>query len=290
MRTGLILGGGGEVGVAWELGVLSALKAETGFSAADCAVVVGTSAGALAGLLAVGGADPAQLLDSILNGPPLSPVQVEVGADGDPGRGSAAIPDEVAAVMMTPYGSAAELAVAIGKVALTLPTALTQEQFVAATAAMTGMKDWPAVDFRATSVQVETGRTVLWGRESGVDLNAAISSSYSIPGFLPPVEINGAHYFDVPREHYLADLLATESLDALVYVALDVPVLVNSDELAVIADLTARSFPVVNVSNGPAFAEVAADLMNPAVRARAAELGKEDGSRAAPKLARLLES
>jgi NTE family protein len=287
VKIGLILGGGGEVGVVWELGVLAALKADTGFTAADCAVVVGTSAGSYVGALTAHGADPGQLMQAIITGPSLSPTEVEVDADGDAGRGTSAIPDDIAAAMMTP-GSAQERAVAIGKLALATPTALTADQFRAATAAMLGVQDWPAVDFRATSVAAETGETVLWSRASGVDLVTAVASSYAIPGFFPLVEINGAHYFDVPRAHYLADLAAEESLDAVVYIAMDLPVLVNSDELSALTDLAARGVRVINITNGPAFHEIGADLMNPAVRGRAGELGQEDGHRYATELRDLL--
>lgn len=289
-RIGLILGGGGEVGIAWELGVLAALRAAAGFNVTDCTVVVGTSAGAYVGVLTSHGAAPAQLMEAITTGPPLSPTDVEIDPDAaaDPARGSSVIPDEIATIMAAAEGTPQERAVAIGKVAMSTPTALTGDQFLASTAAMLGVKDWPSVDFRATSVEAETGETVLWSRESGVDLTTAIASSYAIPGFFPPVEINGAHYFDVPRDHYLANLVKAESLGALVYVALNLPALVNSDELAVLETLIGQGMPVVNIVNGPAFAEIANDLMNPGVRGRAAEIGQEDGRRYAPEVIALI--
>ena len=49
MRVGLILGGGGEVGIAWEIGVLAALEKQAGFRANACEVIAGTSAGAIVG-------------------------------------------------------------------------------------------------------------------------------------------------------------------------------------------------------------------------------------------------
>ena len=62
MRVGLILGGGGEVGIAWEIGVLAALEQDAGFIASTSAVIAGTSAGAIVGAYAAQGrsmsADP----------------------------------------------------------------------------------------------------------------------------------------------------------------------------------------------------------------------------------------
>jgi hypothetical protein len=108
------------------------------------------------------------------------------------------------------------------------------------------------------------------------------------PRLLTARRINGGQYFDVPRGHYLADLAADESLDEVVYIAMDLPVLVNSDELSALNDLSARGARVLNITNGPAFHEIGADLMNPAVRGLGGELGQEDGHRHVTELRDLL--
>jgi NTE family protein len=290
MKIGLILGGGGEVGIAWELGVLTAVKAGTGFTAADCAVVVGTSAGAYVGALTAHGADPGQIMAAVTTGPGLSPTPAGIDPDApaDPARGTSAIPGEIAALMVSTEGTVEERAAAVGKLAMQTPTALDSAQFVAITGALLGVDAWPDVDFRPTSVNAETGATVLWSRDSGIDLATAVASSVAIPGFFPPVEIDGYHYIDVPRAHFTEDLARAESLDAIVYVGLVLPVLVNTDELAILDTLAGMGTPVVKITNGPAFAEIADDLMNSAVRPRAAELGQADGCRAVPQLRALL--
>jgi predicted acylesterase/phospholipase RssA len=56
-RIGLVLGGGGVVGVAWELGVLAALGAHSGWSPASATVITGTSAGSMVGALTALGRD-----------------------------------------------------------------------------------------------------------------------------------------------------------------------------------------------------------------------------------------
>jgi NTE family protein len=290
MKFGLILGGGGEVGIAWELGVLTALKADTGFSATDCAVVVGTSAGAYVGALTAHGADPGQVMSAATTGPGLTPTPVAVDPDapGDPARGTSVIPDEIAALLVSTEGTVEQRGAAVGALAMHTPTALDSAQLVAAARAALGVATWPAVDFRPTTVDAETGATVLWTRDSSVDLAAAVASSFAIPGFFPPVEINGRYYIDAPRAGFAEQLVSDASLDAIVYVGLVLPVLVNTDELATLDRLAARGLRVVTVTNSPAFAEIAGELMNPAVRARAAELGQDDGHRAAPGLRALL--
>jgi NTE family protein len=59
MRVGLVLGGGGLVGASWLIGALEALESETGWSAADADLVVGTSAGSVIGAMAAHGIPPA---------------------------------------------------------------------------------------------------------------------------------------------------------------------------------------------------------------------------------------
>ncbi len=48
-KFGLLVGGGGSVGVAWENGVLAGLVDATGFEPAKSTVIVGTSAGSSVG-------------------------------------------------------------------------------------------------------------------------------------------------------------------------------------------------------------------------------------------------
>ena len=57
MNLGLVMGGGGLVGIAWELGVLAALQESVGFDPTSAAVIVGTSAGSVAGAEAALGRD-----------------------------------------------------------------------------------------------------------------------------------------------------------------------------------------------------------------------------------------
>ncbi|MBO0687117.1 MAG: patatin-like phospholipase family protein, partial [Candidatus Dormibacteraeota bacterium] len=60
---GLALGGGGPVGVAWEIGVLLALAEDAGFEPNRAKVIVGTSAGSIVGARLRRGRTPAELLE-----------------------------------------------------------------------------------------------------------------------------------------------------------------------------------------------------------------------------------
>ncbi|MBW2241286.1 MAG: hypothetical protein JRH01_04815 [Deltaproteobacteria bacterium] len=81
---GLLLGGGGSVGIAWENGVLAGLVDAMGFEPAQSTVIVGTSAGSSVGADMALGKDPhdALALDRDASNPrrKLSTPDLEKGA------------------------------------------------------------------------------------------------------------------------------------------------------------------------------------------------------------------
>jgi NTE family protein len=60
-RVGLVLGAGGVVGQAYQSGVPAALEHNCGFDARTVKVIVGTSAGAVTGMLVRLGVSPQNL-------------------------------------------------------------------------------------------------------------------------------------------------------------------------------------------------------------------------------------
>ncbi len=101
MRVGLILGGGGEVGIAWEIGVLAALEKEAGFSAKACEVIAGTSAGAIVGAYVAQRHSVIELaaLDHAGKG-------VRIGAGfGGKAEARPIIPQEIVAALMSTEGT-----------------------------------------------------------------------------------------------------------------------------------------------------------------------------------------
>lgn len=187
MTSGVVLGGGGIAGVAWEAGIVAGLgRAGVNLSSAD--VVVGTSAGSIVGShvafatdlqalaarsLADSGSDPAAVppvdLDSVLTliaplfDPALDPVQArrQIGAAAR----AAAVGEEHAH---------------IARIATLLPAG--------------GL--WPEHRFLVTAVDTESGELVAWHRGSGVPLDLAVASSCAVPGAYPPVTIGGRRYMD----------------------------------------------------------------------------------------------
>src|SRR5688572_11950818 len=65
-KRAVVLGGGGPVGVGWELGIAAGLVA-SGVDLAEADLVIGTSAGSLTGALLMSGEDPTQLVDDAVD-------------------------------------------------------------------------------------------------------------------------------------------------------------------------------------------------------------------------------
>ena len=286
MRVGLILGGGGEVGVAWEIGVLAALESEAGFEARTSAVIAGTSAGAIVGAYAAQGRAMAELAELERRGRGV-PVGAGFGADpavggGDDQADAPAIPDEIISALMSADGTLEERGARLGTLALQAPVSLDEAVFVDGFRTMLGTDAWPGVDFRPTTVNAESGETTLWDRGSGIGLAAAVASSCAVPGVFPPVEFEGRHFIDVPRRPFAGDLVKSESLEAIIFVGLILPILANNNEQKdELAEQARGGLEVVTVTGGPDVDAISADLLDHSARVRAVEVGLDDGRRAA---------
>jgi len=285
MRVGLILGGGGEVGIAWEIGVLAALEKEAGFSAKACEVIAGTSAGAIVGAYVARGHSVIELaaLDRAGKG-------VRIGA-GFGGRAEAMpiIPQEIIAALMSTEGTLEQRGASLGRLALQAKVALDERTFIRGFRTMVGTDEWPRVDFRPTAVNTETGATVLWDSVSGIGLDAAVASSCSVPGVFPPVGFEGHHYIDVPRRPFGGDLIESKSLDAIVFVGLILPILANNNEQKTELEKAAGGrLRTATITGGPLVAGISQDLLDHSARVRAVQVGLEDGRQAATAVKALL--
>ena len=191
----LILGGGGPVGIAWELGLAAGLE-EGGVKIAAADRIVGTSAGSFAGAALASGRSAEALVRAQVEqaerdaaarkarppgerraAPDLGPLLKFMARRPDAGEPSPALRAEIGAFALA---------------AKTMP----EEQFVASFGSIA--KDgeaWPR-GFACTAVDAEDGTFVVWEEMSGVPLGRAIASSCSVPGIFPPITIDGRRYID----------------------------------------------------------------------------------------------
>jgi len=231
VRRGLVLGGGGVLGFAWMVGALRALEDEEGFDVRDVEVCVGTSAGSiLAALIGMGvGAD------AILRhqqGIPL-PADPRIDWDHDTHTGGALPPlptfgfgsphllrqvarhprrvsPLVVASALVPRGRGTLKPVRqmidglVSALLVDRPTpAANGAGDIGAAGGAKGTvstgRPWPrqpqtwivAMDYSA-------GRRVVFGRAGAppASISDAVQSSCAIPGWYPPVVIDGQPYVD----------------------------------------------------------------------------------------------
>jgi NTE family protein len=284
MKIGLILGGGGEVGIAWEIGVLAALEKEAGFEPSSSHVIAGTSAGAIVGGYVAQGRAIGELaeLERLGKGVPVGAgFGVDVAAAGTTPMPT--ISQDILYALMSTEGTLEERGARLGVLALQAPVGLDQARFVRGFREMLGTDAWPSIDFRPTAVNGESGETTLWDRHSGIGFASAVASSCAVPGVFPPVEFEGHHFIDTPRRPFSAKLIQSASLDAVIFVGLILPILANNNEQREeLAQQAADGrLATVTVTGGPDISSIAADLLNHSARTRAVAIGFDDGRRAA---------
>jgi NTE family protein len=185
-RNALVLGGGGALGIAWEVGLLAGLL-EEGIDTTGADLIVGTSAGSVVGThLAIGEPLVELLAEQVApdDGAIGRLIQVDLQGTQNIFARWAGIKE------VTP-----EVRREIGELALGAKT-VNEASWVEYFEERIGDKSWPDRDLRLTSVDCESGDFQVWERESGVSLARAVASSCAVPGLFPAVTIDGRRYTD----------------------------------------------------------------------------------------------
>lgn len=292
MSRALVLGGGGPVGIAWESGIVAGL-AEHGIALAEADLVIGTSAGSVVGSQLALGRSPQSLLAA----------QLASREAGDAASSPASSPAPNAEAMLklmelmegaASGGQSSQDALAeIGAFALAADT-MSEQAWLATFGRVGGLGNdsWPATPFMCTAVDAEDGSFVTWDRDSGVALGRAVASSCTVPGFFPPVTINGRRYIDGGmRSATNADL--AKGYDRVLVVAVTVGSRAPGNmaevskqrldaELATLRDAGCQVELIVpDEASSEAFG---VNLMDPSRRPASAEAGLEQGRREAGRI------
>ncbi|RBQ13828.1 patatin-like phospholipase family protein [Spongiactinospora rosea] len=179
--TAVVLGPGGPVGTAWLLGLAAGLR-RAGVDLADADLLIGTSAGAIAGAVLSAGRDLGEVADL----PPAPPGR----RAGDP-----TVMPRVLHILNAPGIDPNEALRQVGALALQAD-ALPEEQHLTAMEHLIGTRTWPDIPLLITAVDAESGERVAWSRDSGVPLHAAVAASSAAPGYAVPITIDGHRYMD----------------------------------------------------------------------------------------------
>lgn len=187
MKRALVLGGGGAVGVAWEVGVLAGL-ASAGFDLTGRHapgsntpdLILGTSAGSIVGAM-------------------LTTHSIDRLIDLATSQNSAAVINEV--IPLLDFLVMAETFTAWQNISDTNPGNLARVcELAAATKSISEDRwvgsmaehvapGWPDDRFQCASVDTATGRRAVWSASSQVDVARAVASSCSVPAVFPAVTI-----------------------------------------------------------------------------------------------------
>lgn len=223
MSVGLVLSAGGNAAESWHAGVLNALADAAGWDARSADLIVGTSAGAVAGLCLRAGVAPADLYARQL-GEPLSDEAQEIAARVTTERP----PPESAirAVSLRPHSlrmSARELLppqkprLARLLVGLT-PRGLNHNDSLGHQMAELHPEPWPSERLWVVAVRLSDGKRVVFGRDDvNVTVWDALRASCTVPCRDEPVVISGHEYVDGGIHSYVnADLMGPPAFDAAV--------------------------------------------------------------------------
>jgi NTE family protein len=259
MTAGVVLGGGGIAGVAWEAGIVIGLR-QAGVDLSSADVIVGTSAGSIVGSHVAFGTD----------------MQVLAAMPPGPG-GTAAAPtaslDLILTALAPLFDETLDPAEARRQVGAAARAAAGDEQAHIAriSSLLPGSGGWPQRRLVVTAVDTESGEPVGWDRGSGVPLALAVAASCAVPAVYPPVTIGGRRYMDGGvRSATNADLAAGASvvivLDAIAHLTAREPL---QRELAALG--AART--LVITPDDRAAEAMGTSLLDPAVAAPALQAG-----------------
>ncbi|WP_277681902.1 patatin-like phospholipase family protein [Saccharomonospora azurea] len=277
-RKALVLGAGGITGIAWELGLLAGLV-ERGIDLATADLVVGTSAGAVAGAQLLGGVDLRERYERELE-----------GAKGE--RAGRMGLRNLVRLGLAGYraSDALDARRRIGELALAARTESEEDRRTTVATWLGGVDTWPRRLLKVTAVDAATGEFTVFDRDSGVDLVAAVAASCASPCVRPPSTLAGSRFIDGGvRSPSNADL--AEGYGRIVVLT---PVETAGNTMSSPAEELARlreRSRVVHVSPDaearPRVGRTMLQMLRPARRAKAAAAGYAQAERVAEQIDQL---
>lgn len=243
-RIGLVLGAGGATGGAFHAGVLSALAAFVGWDARDAEIIVGTSAGSVAGAALRAGMSADDLFNRSCRLPLSDEGRRIVGRAAGIGRGDSDLETgrrrPVAPDLLAAYARAPRR-IRLGTLAAAaLPSGRNSPRQIADGVGAICQHQWPNDPLWVCALRLSDGRRVVFGRDAEqASIGEAVAASCAIPGHFSAVAIDGVNYVDGGM--YSAcnlSVLAGLGLDAVFVCA---PMSTHPDVVAVI-DLPIRRY------------------------------------------------
>lgn len=203
-ERGLVLGGGGITGIAWQTGLVAGLL-DAGVDLRVADLLVGTSAGSVVGAQLRSGT-PVEELYAVQAAPHVA----------EPGEQIASISGSVLAryalALLRGRGDSRRMCRALGSYAVASTragrTPSLETRFAVIRERLPSLQ-WPEAPLVVTAVDAATGELKGLDAGSGVSLLEAVAASCAVPGVYPPVPLEGRDHVDGGTRSYAnADLAA----------------------------------------------------------------------------------
>ncbi|WP_326568893.1 patatin-like phospholipase family protein [Amycolatopsis rhabdoformis] len=182
----LVLGGGGPVGASWESALLHRLGT-AGFTVSENDVVLGTSAGSVAGAWLI------MSPDELIALPERMRARAKWHAEQSAHRGTGSA--SMLSLMAEKRTDDVDSARSVGQAALKAIPPIPAEKAAELWRAATPKGLWPP-NLRIAAVDAGTGLAHAWSVGDDIPLPVAIAASTAAPGAAPPVEVAGAVWVD----------------------------------------------------------------------------------------------
>lgn len=177
-QSGLVLGGGGITGIAWELGLLAGL-AEAGVDLLSADLIIGTSAGSVVGAQ-IASSTPVEALYLRQLEPPSNEVPARLGPRAKLVYLTA---------LLRARGDLATFGRLLGAMSLRAARAgrvPTVEHQLEVIRSRLPSAEWPEGDLRVTAVDARSGEFRVITSRDLVPLVDAVAASCAVPGVYPP--------------------------------------------------------------------------------------------------------
>ena len=279
LRRGLVLGGGGITGIAWETGLLLGLQ-DLGVDVTGADAVVGTSAGSVVGAQITTGVSLADLFDYQVSPPRPAPLA----------RISPLVLAGFARALLRSRGDLEAFGRYVGRwsarraAAGKLPTL--EARFDAIRERLPVQEWGPGGRLQVTAVDVGSGALRVFDGSDGVSLVEAVTASCAVPGVYPPVPIQGRSYIDGgARSGSNADLV-TDCDRVLAFTPVDRSV----GPLRTAGDLLGSVPHLVVSPDAASVTAIGKNVLDPARRADSARAGRAQAAAVAPLAREIWES
>lgn len=187
-RLAIVLGGGGEQVIAWQVGVLAGL-ADAGLDGRAAHTILGLSGGSISAARLAAGIDARADAEEIAGIAPR--------AAPDPLRRAVAqaMPMLTRTVWEGGAGDETERRRRAGQFALRWRGVLSMPAHIQRQAAMLPGADWPR-SLRLVASDADTGERVVLDSSSGVRLADGVAAARAVPGLVAPLDLGGRRLID----------------------------------------------------------------------------------------------